>query len=437
VRPTAPIDLASWWRQLHDAVLNDLIFNALLNNLDLRTAQARLREARARRTLVGTNRFPTVTASGSTSLSKGSSETGTGKTRELYSAGFDARWEPDVFGSLRRSEEAAQADLQATEANLYATQVALVAEVALNYVELRAYQDRLGIATTNIASQSETVQLAQWRAQAGLVSTLDVEQARANLAQTRAQRPTLETGRAEAERRLDILLGHTPGALTGKLAKATGMPAVPTQIAVGIPADTLRQRPDVRIAERKLAAETARVGVAQAAQYPSFKLSGSLGLDALTLGDLVGTEALTRSVLGGITAPIFDAGRIRQQIEIQTAVQAQAVIAYQSTVLNALSEVENALTALANTRERQRNVYEAVQAAQQAVTLARQRYRAGLIDFQTVLDTERSVLALEDYLKSSQAEHVTALIRLYKALGGGWLPSGDKETHRESPAQHG
>ncbi len=328
-----------------------------------------------------------------------------------------------IIGGQRRSEEAAQADLEATAENLYAVQVSLAAEVALNYVELRAYQERLAIAQANVASQAETLQLAQWRAQAGLVSTLDVEQARANLAQTRAQIPTLETGFAQAQHRLEILIGQTPGALAGRLTEARNIPQVPTRVTVSIPADTLRQRPDVRAAERKLAAETARIGVAQAAQYPSFKLSGSLSLNALSLGALAGADALARGIVGSIAAPIFDAGRIRQQIEIQTAVQEQAFIAYQSTVLNAFSDVENALTALANARQRQRHLVDAVQAARLAATLARQRYSAGIIDFQTVLDTERSVLNLEDNLQSSQAEHASALIQLYKALGGGWSAS--------------
>ncbi len=423
-----PEELARWWRQLDDPALNRLVEKALHSSLDLRTAQAKLREARARRALAGANRFPTVTASGTANVSKSSAETGTGNTRELYSAGFDAGWELDVFGGLRRGVEAAQADLEATEANLYAIQVSLIAEVALNYVELRAYQDRLAIAQANVTSQAETLQLAQWRAQAGLVSTLDVEQARSNLAQTRAQIPSLETGRAEAERRLGILLSQSPGSLTGRLSDPTGIPQAPAWVTMGIPVDTLRQRPDIHVAERQLAAETARVGVVEAARYPSFKLNGSLSLEALSLGGLAGADALARGVAGSIAAPIFDAGRIRQQIEIQTAVQEQAFINYQSTVLNALSEVEGALTALANTRERQRNMTEAVQAARLAATLARQRYSSGIIDFQTVLDTERSVLNLEDNLKSSQAEHLSALIQLYKALGGGWSASAANVT---------
>jgi NodT family efflux transporter outer membrane factor (OMF) lipoprotein len=194
-------------------------------------------------------------------------------------------------------------------------------------------------------------------------------------------------------------------------------------VTVSIPADALRQRPDVRVAERTLAAETARIGVVEAQAYPNFSLSGSLGLDALTLGALSSGNAVAGSVLGSVAAPIFDAGRIRQQVNIQTAVQEQALVNYEATVLNALAEVENALVALANTRQRQENLRDAVQAARLAARLARYRYSAGLIDFQTVLDTERTVLTVEDKLTLSEADGVKALIQLYKALGGGWSPT--------------
>jgi NodT family efflux transporter outer membrane factor (OMF) lipoprotein len=354
---------------------------------------------------------------------KASGESGGGGTANRFSAGFDASWELDVFGGLRRGVEAAEADLEASEASLRDTQVSLAAEVALDYVELRAFQAALDIARANAVSQAETLQLTQWRAQAGLTSTLDVEQARANLEQTRAQIPSLETSRAEAEQRLAILLGQPPGALAGRLANPSGIPRLPARVTVGIPAEALRQRPDVRVAERKLAAETARIGVAEAQAYPNFSLSGSLGLEALTIGALSSGNAVARSVLGSVAAPIFDAGRIRQQVNIQTAVQEQALISYEATVLNALAEVENALAALANTRQRQENLRDAVQAARLAARLARYRYSAGLIDFQTVLDTERTVLTVEDKLTLSEADGVKALIQLYKALGGGWSPA--------------
>ena len=422
VAPTAPTDLANWWRQLDDPTLTGLIEQALQTSLDLRTAQAKLREARARRALAGAELFPTVSGSAAGQRVKASGESGGGGTANRFSAGFDASWELDIFGGLRRSVEAAQADLEASEASLRDVQVSLAAEAAINYVELRASQAALDIARANAASQAETLQLTQWRAQAGLTSTLDVEQARANLEQTQAQIPSLETSRAEAEQRLAILLGQPPGALAERLAQPGGIPRIPSRVTVGIPADTLRQRPDVGVAERRLAAETARIGVAEAQAYPNFSLGGSLSLEALTVGALSSGDAVAGSVLGSLAAPIFNAGRIRQQVNIQTAVQEQAWVNYEATVLNALGEVENALVALANTRQRQSHLREAVDAARLAARLARHRYSAGLIDFQTVLDTERTVLTVEDKLTLSEADGVKTLIQLYKALGGGWSP---------------
>ena len=429
----APGDLSQWWQGLNDPHLTALVAEALLASPDLRSAQARLREARARRTVAASARFPSVTAVGNASSSESSEEVGSGDRRELYTVGFDATWELDVFGGVRRSIEAAEADLASAEASLQDTQVTLAAEVATNYVEVRSLQIRLGIARDNLASQSETLQLTEWRAQAGLVSSQDVEQALSNREQTRAQIPSLETSLAEAEHRLDILLGKTPGALHPRLADSGSLPAVPRQIAVGIPADTLRQRPDVRAAERTLAAETARVGIAEAARYPAFKLSGSLGLEALTMSALGNSGADTSTLLGGITAPIFDAGRLRSLVEIQDTLREQAEVAYEQTVLSALQDVENALVALARNRERSEALAIATAAANNAAELARQRYTAGLIDFQSVLDTERSVRVIEDSLATSRADGVLALIQLYKALGGGWSAqtepeSADKDT---------
>lgn len=415
--------LSHWWTTLGDPLLPKLIDQALVGSTDLRLALARLREARARRLLAGDNAWPTLSASASASRSKGSTTTGgSSGTHSLYNAGFDASWEPDLFGGTRRAIEAAQADLQSSQANVYAAQVSLAAEVALNYVELRSYQERLALARDNLANQAETAQITDWRMQAGLVGSLDAEQARANLEQTRAQIPVLQTSLAEAEHRLAILLGRPPAALHAQLAAPAPLPQAPERIAVGIPAQTLVQRPDVQAAERKLAAETARVGQASAARYPQLTLSGSIGLQALRLSDLHGPDAVTRSLLGQLTAPIFDAGRIRQQIEIQNAVQEQALVSYEASVNTALGEVEDALVALANNRQRQESLTLAAAAARNAALLARQQYAAGLIDFQTVLTTERTQLSLDDSLAGARADSVTAVIQLYKALGGGWSP---------------
>lgn len=422
------VDLSKWWLTLNDPLLAKLVDEVLQASPDLRSAQARLREARARGAVASAGFYPAVTASGAASRRKSSEKSGSGDTRNLFSAGFDATWELDLFGGVRRGVEAAEADLDSSVAHLHDTQVSLVAEVATNYVEVRSLQIRLGIARDNLASQSETLQLTEWRAQAGLVSSQDVEQARSNREQTRAQIPSLDAGLAEAEHRLDILLGKTPGMLHERLAEASVLPVVPGQIVVGIPADMLRQRPDVRAAERTLAAETARVGVAEAARYPSFTISGSIGLEALTLGSLGTSGAATSSLIGGITAPVFDAGRLRSQVEIRDAVREQAVVAYEKTVLSALQEVENGLVSLAGNRERNEALEIATGSARTAAQLARQRYAAGLIDFQSVLDTERNVRIIEDSLATTRADGVLALIRLYKALGGGW------STRIESPA---
>jgi NodT family efflux transporter outer membrane factor (OMF) lipoprotein len=423
-------DLSRWWTRLGDPVLSDLIAQALEKNTSLRTAGANLREARAERNLAAANRVPTI--SGTVSGSGSKSNSSGGSTGSTVSAELDASWDPDVFGAKRQALRAADADLAATAADLQGTQVALIAELATDYVELRSYQARLEIARRNEASQAETLQLTEWRAQAGLVSSIDVEQARSNLEQTRAAIPTLETSATESKHELSVLLGLGPGALNTRLAASAPIPSAPNSLTVGIPADTLRRRPDVRAAEQKIIAETARLWQKDAARYPTFSLSGSFILEELlgettvgvitggTLTPLTSGTSVTGSGLGSITQTLFDRGRIRQQIEIQNAVQEQAVISYESAVLSALQDVENALVSFQNSRHRLEALSQAGEAARNAAQLARHRYSAGLIDFQTVLDTERTALTIEDSVAQTQADRTTALIQLYKALGGGW-----------------
>jgi NodT family efflux transporter outer membrane factor (OMF) lipoprotein len=430
VHATSPGDLSKWWQRLGDATLSSLVEQALKGSPDFRTAQSRLREARAQRNLNAASRFPTTSA---TVSSSGSKTTGS-PTTNLFEAGFDASWEPDVFGAKRRALEAANADVRTSEENLHDTQVSLVAEVALDYVDLRTFQSRLDIARQNETSQSETLQLTEWRAQAGLVSSVDVEQARTNLEQTRADIPSLKTGIAESEHVLATLLGLTPGALKPEMVAAAPIPSAPDEVAVGIPADTLRQRPDVRAAEQKIVAEIARLKQAKDAQYPSFTLTGSLLLQQIagaSMGFVTGGTSTpstngtstVASFAGSVVQTLFDGGRIRQQIEIQSAVQEQAVIVYESTVLTALKDAENAMVSFANSRDRLASLNIAVGSARNAALLARNRYTAGLADFQTVLDTERTVLTIEDSVVQTQADHTSALIQLYKALGGGWSPA--------------
>jgi len=249
-----------------------------------------------------------------------------------------------------------------------------------------------------------------------------VEQARANLEQTRAQIPTLETSRAEAEHRLEILLGQQPGTLADKLSSSAGIPAIPARVTVGIPADTLRQRPDVRAAERKLAAAVARIAVADAARLPSFRLSGSLGLSALTLGSLTHSASLVQSLLASVSATVFDGGAGRAQVRAQQAAMEQTLANFEGVALAALQEVEDALVAIQGDAERLQRLQAAADAASQAELLARQRYTSGLVDFATVLTTQRTRLSTQDSVASAQASLGTDHVRLYKALGGGWKP---------------
>jgi NodT family efflux transporter outer membrane factor (OMF) lipoprotein len=412
--------LASWWATLNDPILPNLVERAIEGNLDLGQARARVREARARRSISGAARFPTVDTSGSAKSIRGSEETGSGEERELYAAGFDAAWELDLFGGKRRAVEAAEAELQASEEDLRDVLVSLTAEVALNYVEVRSFQTRLAVSKANLDAQTETYNITTWRFQAGLATQLDVEQARYSLEQTRAGIPSLQTGLEQAKNRLSVLLGQPPGSLDDTLAEHKPVPVAALEVAVGVPADALRRRPDVRRAERELAAQTAQVGVATADLYPKFSLLGSIGLEALSLSNLFSADSRTHSGGAVFSWPVFDAGAIRSNIEVQSALQEQALLQYEAAVLTALEETENALVAYAKEQNRRASLREGTRAAQNAVDLAQSQYSSGLIDFNNVLIAQRSLLSFQDQLAISDGEVTSNLITLYKALGGGW-----------------
>jgi len=411
---------ANWWTVLNDPTLTALIERAVKDNLDLKEAMERVREARARRGISSADRFPTIDAIGSANSSRSSENTGSGKSRELYAAGFDAGWELDLFGGVRRSIEAAQADLEASQEDLRDVLVTLLAEVALNYVETRTFQTRLAVAGANLKAQTETYELTGFRFEAGLTTALDVEQAKYNLENTRSKIPTLRSSLEEAKNRLAVLLGTHPGTMDADLAEIKPIPTTPLEIAVGVPAQILRRRPDIRRAERNLAAQSARVGVATAQLYPKFSLLGSIGLEALSAGDLFSTANRTYSIGPKFSWSIFDAGAIRQNIEVQNALQEQSLIQYESAILAALEDVENALKVYAEEHLRRQSLAEATHAAQNAVDLALTQYSSGLIDFRDVLDAQRSLLSFQDQLAASEGTVTSNLIRLYKALGGGW-----------------
>jgi len=419
---TSDETLAHWWTELGDPALDRLVDRAIQENLDLQLAMAVLREARARRGIAEADRFPTVTGAGLVGFQRASNRMGEAATGGLFSLGFDATWEVDVFGRIRRSIESADAFLESTEESLRDVLVSLLAEVALNYVEIRQYQQQLFVAESNLEVQKDISQLVRRLYDAGLTTRIDVEQADYSVASTRSVIPSLRIQLEQAKNRLAVLVGAPPGSVSDELKDSAPIPVGPLEIAVGIPAETLRRRPDVRRAERALAAETAVIGAVAAAKYPQFGLSGSIGYEAITKGNPLSLGNLVGSILGSAFYTIFDAGRIRQQIEVQTARQEQALIEYEATILGALEEVENALIAYLDEQVRREALKEATEAARRALDLVRENYAAGLIDFQRVLEAQRAVLISEDQLARSDGAVTSNLIRLYKALGGGWTP---------------
>lgn len=454
VPASAATPLAGWWQRFDDALLVSLIDDALRANTTLRAARAVLAQARATADVQAAAFLPTVGGSASAQRSRRGTD-GTGSSsNNTFNAGFDASWEPDVFGALRAGVSAADADVLVSAASLGDAQVSLAAEVAINYLQLRGLQWRLVIAQQNLQSQQDTLQITQWRVQAGLLTALEVEQARAATAQTSAQIPLLQTAAAQAEHSVAVLTRRAPAALHerlayglgvvageeagvvagvqtpkavagGKLPKAVGagtlpMPAAPADLVLAFPADTLRQRPDVRAAQARVTAASSRFSQADAARLPGFHLSGSLGLSALTLGTLTNGSSLLASVLASVSAPLLDGGAGRARVRVQQAALEGAAANYDAAVLAALKDVEDSLVALRNNRERLLALRVAADAAQNAALLARQRFSSGLVDFQVVLDTQRTVLSAQDGVASSASDVNADHVRLYKALGGGW-----------------
>lgn len=414
--------LKTWWQVFQDPVLNELVQKAASNNHDIKEALSRVREARFYRLKSRSAFYPNVnaTASADKSRSGDSDDLRDSGSTELYSAGFDAGWELDLFGGVRRDAEAYQADLEAEKEDLNDVMVTLLAEVATNYIDLRTYQARLAVAQSNVAAQKETWQLLDSLARSGSGDELAVAQARYNLESSRAGIPDLEVGLEEAMNRLAVLTGQPAGSLHQKLSAKQPVPQVSSEIAVGVPADVIRQRPDIRRAERELAAQTARIGVATADLYPKLTLSGTIGLEALKLSDLFSLSNRMWSYGPGFSWQLFDAGAIRNNIKVQEELAQQALIRYESAVLTALEEVENALIAYAKQQQKLSRLEAAVDAARKAAQMAEYQYTTGMIGFSDVLDAQRSQLSFEDQLVESKGAALSGLVTLYKALGGGW-----------------
>ncbi len=421
----APTALAQWWGRFNDPLLSRLVGQALQANLSIKTAEAALREARALRDVTAAALWPTVDGSGLAQRSRAD-----GYSANRFKVGLDASWELDFFGVNRSALAASDATVQASAARLGDVQVSMAAEVALSYIALRGAQALLAIANDNLTSQLETLQIAQWRLQAGLVTSLETEQARTETEQTRALLPALQTSIDQNRYALAVLTGQPPAALATALAAALAtalaaagpLPQAAPDLALSLPAETLRQRPDVRAAEDQVTAAVARVAQADAALMPNFQIGGSLGLSALTLGALTEGASVVSALLSSVSLPIFNGGALHAQVRAQQAALDQAWVDYQATVLAALKEVEDALVALRGDRERLLSLQRAAEAAGNAALLARQRYSSGLIDFQTVLDTQRTQLRTQESVASTRIALSADHVRLYKALGGGWRP---------------
>jgi len=415
--------VTEWWRALDAPVLHELLGLARDGSLDLRIAEANLRAARALLGLERKNRSPTATARASVDRSESSEAqlpAGIDRRETLYAAGLDASWELDLFGRVRRAVEAGAAEYEAADADRRGVIVAVSAEVCRAYVELAGTRRRIEVARANVANQEESLRLVEALLAAGRGTELDIERARAQLESTRALVPLLRIDETRAMQRLAVLVGKPPAALDDLLSPVVELPAVPNRIAIGDPASLLRRRPDVAAAEARLAAATARIGVAVADLFPRLSLSGSFGALSTSLGDLTDEGARTTSFGPFLKWAAFDLGRVRDRIRAEEARADAALARYERTVLITLEETENALVRLDQVRRRQLHLLRAEAAAAGAAELARQRYGAGLDSFLAVLDAESRLLAAQDDRARSGIDTADAFVGLYVALGGGW-----------------
>ena len=444
------VDISRWWKQFHDPVLESLVTRALAENPDLLTAESRVREAREQEIEAGAPGLPQVNATGNaarihsdSSLQQklgtgGSSGSGApassgGTDIKLYSAGFDATWEIDAFGGVRRSVEAAQAGSEAALWQQRDGEVTLTAEIAADYFSLRSDQARLAILAAQEKSQRDTLDLIAARAHAGFVTELDVNQQQQLVAATAAQRPPLVADALAKRHAMAVLLGQQPGALDTELSVAddvSGVDAVslPPRLPIGLPSDLLRARPDIRMAERKLAQATANVGVAVADLYPKFDLLAAVNFSSTRLTDLFSGNNLGEVGLGSLTWPVFHGGQIHANIRAKEEEEKQAYYAYQKAVLGGVQNAEDALVRYQTEQQRFVVLNGAVKTAGQSTALALQQYRVGLVTYTSVLQAQSTQMTAEDNLAQSRVALTTDLVSLYKALGGGWqdnVPDND------------
>lgn len=422
-------NLELWWSIFEDPVLDELIGRVADQNLSLAIAASRLDEARTQLAIARGEKLPVVNGFGAAQRTRTSEGVvlnippGTSRTDDFYQVGVDAGWELDLWGRIRRSIESADASYAASVEDYRDVMVSVYAEVALSYITARNLQERIDLAQKNIAAQRESAELTQKRFDAELVGLLDVRQAELNLATTESLIPQLRSSYVEAVNRLSILLGEYPGTMHGTLTNHRLTPSALPSIAQGLPTDLLRQRPDIRAAERRIASQTARIGAQKALLYPTFVLGGTFTLEAFNSGDVFDSDSRAYGFGPAFQWNLFNGKRIRNSVLIEEIRTKGVLLDYEQQVLDAVGEVENAMVSIAQEKDRQVYLSRATVAAEDSVGLAQTLYRTGLTDFQNVLDMERSKFLRDDEYAVSKGEQARNLVRLYKALGGGWSPS--------------
>jgi multidrug efflux system outer membrane protein len=430
VAPDTVTPVGEYWRALGDSTLNRLLDQALSGNLDVEAAQARIRGARAVKLEATLDFVPTVTAVGGYTRQRLSGSTfpignGTFPDQDIWDAGFDASWELDLFGRIRRGVQARGALVGAAEEELRDIRVSLAAELARVYFELRGAQEQLAVAQRNGENQRRTLELTRQRLDAGRGTAFDTERAQAQLSITLASVPRLEAQVAAAQYRLGVLVGRPPAEVAGQLEQAGPMPSLPVTVTVAAPDSLIRRRPDVAAAERRIAAEHAFVGAAKTEYLPRLNLGGSAGFSSADFGDLGGDGTFRYGVGPVITWPALNLGRVKARVDVARSLEAEARAQYNQTVLRALEEVETTLVSYRTSLSQVDRFGEAAQASGRAAELARLRFTGGVADFLQVLDAERTQLEAEDQLARSRTEASTAYAALYKALGGEWAPASE------------
>jgi len=435
--------LHTWWTTLGDPMLESLIDRAAANNRELHVAIGRIAEAQALYGFSRGERYPDFDAAGAVQRQRSSADfrpkdpaTGnrSDSTETFRSLGFDATWEIDLWGRITRSIESAEAGYESSIENYRDVLVVLFSDVATTYIQARAFQERIEFAEGNIKTQEGSLRLTSDRFRAELVGKLDVRQAELNLATTEAFVPLLRQELMFTINRLSVLVGEPPGPLQEQMLIPKPVPEGTLDVTAGVPADLLRQRPDVRQAERDLAAASAQIGVATADLYPRFSLTGFFAFEGTA--DIFDSSKQAWAIGPAVRWNLFDGGRVRSAIKAEEARTEQAFANYENTVFVAIEEVENAMTAYVEEQIRRESLRRSVTAASESVKLVNTLYRTGLTDFQNVLDTERSLFQQEDALAESEGLVSENLVRIYRTLGGGWKADDDAEAPPEGEASH-